>query len=122
VADFKILQNLNTELLRRLVIVVEMLSVVIAAGLYLQFRDVFFIYLPIVLVIHLLTIAALPSVFKKLNKEAQEDILHYSGVAEQEANLSKIDLWDLAVVGFYVISNGFLILSFLVVLIYNIKN
>ncbi len=73
-------------------------------------------YLPWFLVVHALTVLALPSVFKKLKEETQQDLLHYSGVAEQEEGLNEIDLWDRAVVGFYVFSNGAILMVLLVTL------
>ena len=116
--DLGLLKNLNTELLRRIVVTVEMSWILFSVIIYYQFSQLFFIYLPLLLVVNLLTMLPLPSVFKKLRKEAQEDLLHFSGVTEQEEGLADIDLWDRVSVGFYIVLNTVLFFVLLMVLFF----
>jgi hypothetical protein len=114
--DTGIFSGLNTELLMRLVIIIETSCVLFCAIAYYQFPASFFIYLPILLVIHLMTLLALPSVFKKLKGDPNEKILHSSFEFEEDENLYEVDLWDRASVGFYVFANAGVVLFLTLVL------
>ncbi|NOQ73936.1 MAG: hypothetical protein GQ574_18160 [Crocinitomix sp.] len=114
--DTGIFKGLNTELLRRLVIVIEMSCVLFGAIIYYQFPGTFFMFSPMLIVVHLITLLALPAVFKKLNKESQKELLHFSGVEEQDENLNEIDLWDRTAVGFYVLTNAVIVVILFVTL------
>lgn len=104
--DLGIFKNLNTELLKKAVIIIEMSWLLFMAVLYLQFPGTFSLLSLILLVAHLITVIGLPSIFSKLNKERQEDTLHFAGAEEQDEDLNGIDLWDRALVGFYVVTNA----------------
>lgn len=108
--DTGIFEGLNSQILMRTVIIMETCCALFCGITYLKFPGLFFMYLPWFLVIHALTVMVLPSVFRKLNADSKQDLLHYSGAAEQEENLHEIDLWDRTVVGFYVFSNGVILL------------
>ncbi|MFT5819092.1 MAG: hypothetical protein ACI8ZM_000314 [Crocinitomix sp.] len=111
--DTGIFSGLNTQLLMRLVIVIEFSCALFGAITYYQYSGWFFIYLPILLVVHLMTILALPSVFKKLKGKPKDEFLHSSAEMEVDENLNEIDLWDRASVGFYVFTNIFILILIL---------
>ena len=107
--DTGIFESLTTEILIRLVIITEAICVLFAAIIYAQFSGLFFIYLPILLVVHLMTILALPSVFKKLKGDSKEELLGDSEETDNAQNDNKVDLWDRTAVGFYVFTNGIIL-------------
>jgi ABC-type bacteriocin/lantibiotic exporter with double-glycine peptidase domain len=110
-SDLGIFNSLTSEFLRRIVIVIEVTCVLFGLIIYNQLPNVFFVFFPFLIAVHLLTLLALPSVFKKMNKEKQEELLHFSEVQDQDENLTDVDLWDRAAVGFYIVSNTGLIIS-----------
>lgn len=112
--DLGIFKNLNTELLKRIVIITEITWVLFMAVLYFEFFGTFSLLFRVLLVAHLITIIGLPSIFSKLNQDRREESLHFSGVEEQDENLNDIDLWDRAVVGFYVLTNACVLLLLIV--------
>ena len=114
--DLGILKNLTSELVKRIVIIIQMTCVLFAVVIYYSFAERFMIFGPWILVVNLLTLVGLPSVFRKLNSDLKEDVLHFSGAAEQDESLSDIDLWDRAVVGFYIFTNVSIILILFVLL------
>lgn len=106
------LSNISAVGLKRIVFILELVWVFAGAMVYYFFQDQFWMYLPLVAVINILTLTPLFGILKKLNNadlvDSEVSLDSHLYNAESTSKLIS-DAWEKACVGYYVLTNGLLI-------------
>lgn len=111
--DIRVFENITADQLRMILIFGELVWLLIAALAYYFYPESFIVYAPMLLVFNVLSMLPFPGIMRKAKNEYKEEVLHYAGASENDevdSDTEKLGVRERTCIGFYCVSNAFLII------------